>query len=153
MKVLLAVDDEGFGAAIADFATHHQWPVPTEFRILNVIPPIFAYTSFAAVPDLMQDLRDESRKAGDELVRKIALRMRDVFHASNVEELVVEGHPADEILSMAKQWKADLILVGSHGRRGISRLVMGSVSMAVVSHAPCSVLVIRLAESEPAIEK
>lgn len=148
MKILLAVDDESFGAAIAEFTTHHQWPVGSEFRIVNVMPPIVAYTSLAAVPDLLQDLRAESRKTGAAVIRKVALRMRDVFHNSNVEEFVVEGHPAEEILSMAKQWQADLILIGSHGRRGISRLLLGSVSMAVVSHAPCSVLVIRLSDAE-----
>lgn len=148
MKVLLAVDDESFGTAIVDFTTHHQWTLGTEFKVVNVIAPIIAYTTFAAVPDLMQDLRKESRKAGDALVRKIAIQMRDVLHDSNVEEVVVEGHPAEEILAMAKQWQADLILIGSHGRRGISRLFLGSVSMAVVSHAPCSVLVIRLSGAE-----
>jgi nucleotide-binding universal stress UspA family protein len=153
MKVLLAVDDEDFGEAIAEFAMHHAWPAATEFRVANVIPSLLAYTSMSAVPELIHDLREESRKKGAALVRKIALKLRDVLHSSHIEETVVEGHPADEILSMAKEWSADLILVGSHGRRGLNRLIMGSISMAVVSHAPCSVLVVRLAPASCLVEK
>ncbi len=49
----------------------------------------------------------------------------------------------DAIIDTAQDWRADLIVVGSHGRRGLSRFLLGSVSQAVVAHAPCSVAVIR----------
>ncbi len=148
MKVLLAIDDEHFGGAIADFVMHHTWPAGTEFKVMNVVPSILAYTSMAAFPDLVREVRQESRMRGEVLVHKIALQLRDVFHSDTTAEAVVEGQPKEEILSMAKEWQSDLILVGSHGRRGISRFVLGSVSMAVASHAHCSVLVVRLTQVE-----
>lgn len=52
------------------------------------------------------------------------------------------GSPGREICALAKTWEADLILVGSHGRTGLSELLLGSVSNYVMHHAPCSVLVI-----------
>jgi nucleotide-binding universal stress UspA family protein len=51
---------------------------------------------------------------------------------------------ADEaIIKTAKAWDADLIVVGSHGYRGIKRFLLGSVSQAVAFHAPCSVEIVR----------
>jgi nucleotide-binding universal stress UspA family protein len=55
-----------------------------------------------------------------------------------------EGNPKEEIIEYARSWKADLVVVGSHGRRGPKRLLLGSVSEAVATHAPCSVEVIRV---------
>jgi nucleotide-binding universal stress UspA family protein len=52
------------------------------------------------------------------------------------------GDPAITICAVAKSWEADLILVGSRGRRGLSELVLGSVSNHIMHHAPCSVLVV-----------
>jgi len=44
---------------------------------------------------------------------------------------------------MAKEWKADNIVMGSHGRKGLSKFLMGSVSSAVMQHAPCSVMLVK----------
>ncbi len=56
--------------------------------------------------------------------------------------------PADEIVKHAKEIHADVIIVGTHGRDGVSRLLMGSVAEHVVRHAPCPVLVVRPQEHE-----
>ena len=63
---------------------------------------------------------------------------------------VREGDPADEILSVARSWQADLIVMGTHGRTGLQRLVLGSVAQHVIAHAPCSVLVVREPDTETA---
>jgi nucleotide-binding universal stress UspA family protein len=60
---------------------------------------------------------------------------------------VIPGSPRAVILDEAKCWDADLILVGSHGYRAWERFLMGSVSQAVVSHAKCSVEVVRAPKS------
>src|SRR5689334_2155836 len=56
---------------------------------------------------------------------------------------VLSGKPKDAILEHAQNWPADLIVVGSHGRRGFRRLLLGSVSEAVAMNAHCSVAVVR----------
>ena len=56
---------------------------------------------------------------------------------------LVEGHPKSKIIDIADNWRADMIVLGSHGRTGLSRFLMGSVSQAVVRHAHCSVEIIR----------
>ena len=57
--------------------------------------------------------------------------------------LVESGDPRDVILAEAKKLNVELIVMGTHGRRGISRAIIGSVAESVVRHAPCSVLVVR----------
>jgi nucleotide-binding universal stress UspA family protein len=57
---------------------------------------------------------------------------------------IVEGSPKRVILDEAERWGADLIVVGSHGRRGLQRFLLGSVSQAVALHAPCSVEIVRM---------
>jgi nucleotide-binding universal stress UspA family protein len=56
---------------------------------------------------------------------------------------IVRGHPKHAIIDEAEAWDADLIVVGSHGYRGLTKLWLGSVSQAVASHAKCSVEIVR----------
>jgi len=60
-----------------------------------------------------------------------------------VESLIVEGHPANEILTVAEERDIDIIVLGTLGRTGISRMLMGSVAEKVTRHAPCPVFVVR----------
>lgn len=64
------------------------------------------------------------------------------------EGLVVHGVPGEEILKAAKDKKADLIVLGTHGRRGISRLLIGSVADMVAREAPCPVISYRSSHTE-----
>jgi universal stress protein A len=57
---------------------------------------------------------------------------------------MVQGDPRDALVETARQDRVDLIIVGSHGRTGLSKLLLGSVASHVVSHAPCNVLVVKL---------
>jgi len=60
-----------------------------------------------------------------------------------ISTLIVNGHAKQEILEEAERWNADLIVVGSHGYKGLKRFVLGSVSQAIIAHAHCSVMVVR----------
>jgi nucleotide-binding universal stress UspA family protein len=60
-----------------------------------------------------------------------------------IESKVLEGDARSAILDEARAWSADLIVLGSHGYTGIKRLLLGSVASSVVSHAPCSVEIVR----------
>jgi nucleotide-binding universal stress UspA family protein len=59
---------------------------------------------------------------------------------------MAEGNPAEEIVKYASELAADLIAMGSHGRTGLLRVLMGSVSRAVLDHAPCPVLIVRMSD-------
>jgi universal stress protein A len=61
----------------------------------------------------------------------------------DVEAIVIQGIPFAEIISTAKEKEIDMIVIGSHGRTGISHMMLGSVSEKVIRKAPCPVLTVR----------
>lgn len=148
MRVVIAVDDEVFGKAIAEFVVNHHWPSTCHFKIVNVVETIGDKQMSLLLPsDVFDDIIKHRNQQAAALVRRIAVHLRDRFHTPEIEEVVLEGHPADEILLCARQWEADAIIVGSHGRGGFKGVLMGSVSSAIVSKAACSVIVIRPSNS------
>jgi nucleotide-binding universal stress UspA family protein len=83
----------------------------------------------------------ERRKQAKTLVANAAAKLRKAgFKAA---EAVDDGDAKTVILDHAKKWHADLIVLGSHGLKGLGRFLMGSVSDAVIRHANCSVFVVR----------
>jgi nucleotide-binding universal stress UspA family protein len=66
----------------------------------------------------------------------------------DVEELIVYGDAAAEIVRVAKERSVDLIVIASHGRTGLGRILFGSTAEAVVRHASCPVLVVKPSQTE-----
>lgn len=137
MKVLLAIDGSKFSEAAAQSLIAQYQPQGTEVKILNVVDlPIPIPTSDAA------GFREVSLKQGQELVQRVEGLLRKAgFKAQTAVE---EGYPNSKILDQAAKWEADLIVMGSHGRRGLDRFLMGSVAESVSRHAACSVQIVRL---------
>lgn len=142
MKVLLAIADEEFGAAVTRFTCQHNWPENTEFRVLHVIEWTPPERELTASQTLTQFLEDRHHYAC-EVTRKSAAELKQAMPQAAVEEIIMEGSPVQRIIASASAWKADMIVLGSHGRKGVSLFILGSVSLGVVSNASCSVVVIR----------
>jgi nucleotide-binding universal stress UspA family protein len=144
MKILLAVDASKFSRAAIQ-AVIRGFRAGTEVRVLHVLEPIAAYFSADLFPHFVPHiakLEEDRRKQAQELIKRIAAKLRKAgFRAT---ELVDWGDPKSTIIARAAEWKADLIVLGSHGLKGLNRLLMGSVSEAVIRHAPCSVQVVRI---------
>ena len=97
------------------------------------------FSGVVYAPDEQNRLwRSEFAYAGDAIARA-ASRLAD----APVERRIEVGDPAHIICDVAREVEADVIVVGSHGRTGLNRLFLGSVSEHVVRHAPCPVLVVR----------
>lgn len=80
---------------------------------------------------------------GKAVVTEELLRLQPTTTDVMVEHVMREGDPVDEVLAEAKSRAVDLIIMGTRGRRGVGRLVMGSVAEAVLRRAPCPVLVVK----------
>jgi nucleotide-binding universal stress UspA family protein len=109
-------------------------------KVLNVVD--------LAIPIPTSDagwFREESLKHGQEVVRRAGQMLKKEGYT--VETAVEEGDPRSKIIDQATQWNAELIVLGSHGRKGVDHFLMGSVSEAVVRHAPCSVEIVRMPKS------
>lgn len=137
MKVLLATDGSKFSEAATQTIISLCRPEATEVKVLNVVDlPLLIPTLYAA------EFRQESLKHGEEIVHQAEKPLTKAGY--KVETKVEEGDPKATIVEDAARWHADLIVLGSHGRKGVDRFLMGSVSDAVARHAPCSVQVVRL---------
>ena len=88
----------------------------------------------------------EQREKRLELGKKICFQKKEKLSSEfglDADSLVCEGDPPEVIVDIASEKKADLIAMGTHGRRGLKRLLMGSVTSAVIVQAPCDVLVVK----------
>ena len=87
------------------------------------------------------DAAKASREQHDELAREMTSALQAAGFTAEADRR--DGDAATEILEAAADWKADVIVMGSHGRTGLTRFVMGSVARNVLQHATCSVLIVR----------
>jgi nucleotide-binding universal stress UspA family protein len=145
MRVLLAIDESKYSEQAERTVLAQMRRAGTEVRVLNVIEPISSYVSADLFPHLVAhsaQIEQDRHKQAKELVQRSARRLRKAgFKAS---EAVEDGDPKTKIIEHAAKWPADLVVLGSHGLKGIDRLVMGSVSAAVSNHVGCSVEIVRL---------
>jgi nucleotide-binding universal stress UspA family protein len=143
MKILLAVDGSTFSDAAVEEVASRPWPPGSEAKVLQVSErPLIPATEPWALPDnYFEEMDRASREHARATVEKAVARLTK----SNLKVLseVVDGYPKHAIVDEAERWGADLIVLGSHGYRGLTRLLLGSVSQAVASHAPCSVEIVR----------
>jgi nucleotide-binding universal stress UspA family protein len=147
MRILVSVEDILFGSAIADFIGQHQWPDDTEFRIVNVIEPYFLEdVSHAPFAKMMEMSGKQIIAAATNVVNEVANSIRTALPQASVSKHVIEGHIKEQIVSVAKDWPADLIIAGSHGRSGFNRFMLGSVSLMLVSETECPILLIKPGE-------
>jgi nucleotide-binding universal stress UspA family protein len=86
------------------------------------------------------DFASQVERAANDEMKKIAARLRD--SRVEVDTIVVAGHPASEIIAAAERIHANLIVMGTHGRRGIAHALLGSVAEKVVRTAKCPVLTV-----------
>ena len=88
----------------------------------------------------------DMNKIHEDLIKSLPEGTMDVLE---VETIVIKGIPFHEIINAATEIGADLIVIGTHGRTGLSHVVMGSVAEKVVRKAPCPVLTVRMPSPNP----
>ena len=156
MKVLLAIDGSPHSQAAAAEVAARPWPTGTAVEVLTVIhtsAPV-AIDPALVLAAIHVELIEQRRRDALKIVASASEHIRQRTADLHVTTKTVEGSPKDVIVREAKEWGADLIVVGSHGHGRVRRTMLGSVAGAVVANAPCSVQVVRTAdgldEPEPA---
>ncbi len=158
MKILIAYD----GSTCADAAINdlpraglprqadalivhiqERWlPPPSSYEIVEEM--VVLSNSVAAQPAReKQEPEIEDKVEYIEMLERASVRLKSFFPEWTTQTLNLHGSPAREIIRHSKEWEADLIVVGSHGRTGIKRFVLGSVSQKIANEAECSVRVVR----------
>ncbi len=141
MNVLIGVDDSSHSDAAVTYVIRATWPKAAKFIVLSAVAPIFTGPGEATSADAITRLLKEQEGYHEELAKKAAARLREA--GLTAEARMVVGDPRVALMDEARAGHANLIIVGSHGRTGIKKLLLGSVASHVVTHAPCSVLVVR----------
>jgi len=134
MRLLLATDGSDVSLVASQAVAETTWPADTEMKVVSVVNPV-VYS--------LEEIGFFRGKATDRAHRAIGDTM-DVLRSTPFETSaeVIAGRTAQGIIDRAKNWHADLIVLGTHQRRGLKRLLLGGTSAAVANGAHCSVRLI-----------
>jgi nucleotide-binding universal stress UspA family protein len=149
MKILLAIDGSEVSEVAVRAVNERPWPQGSLVRVLHVVEPPFPPAAAPWIPSVsamqpqvgMQDVQQRMLEHGRDLVRRTAELL--ALRGLKTESETILGDPREGILDQARDWEADLIVLGSRGNTGFRRWVLGSVAESVVRLAPCSVEVAR----------
>jgi nucleotide-binding universal stress UspA family protein len=122
------------------------WPEGSELKIISVVEPFVPPTTdtWELPSNYYEQLIEAAENQAREAVGKAAQRFSTVTGEKlRITTDIINGNPKQAILEESENWGADLIVVGSHGYKGFTRFLLGSVSQAVASHAKCSVKIVR----------
>jgi len=142
MKILIGVDDSRFSQMAVESVAGRLWATGTEVKVVSAIEQ--AFISEPESPSPGGNYYEIARRAIDRAIA--TLRVSDNHFELTGD--IVEGAAKKVILDEAESWGADRIVVGSHGRRGLDRFLLGSVSQAVALHANCSVEIVRAPQAK-----
>jgi nucleotide-binding universal stress UspA family protein len=125
-RILVAVDEQPVSQHAAKFGSELARSLGSELALINVNNAAVEYAR----------AEQESKALLGHLRDRLGL-------PPSTREFVRTGMPAPTIVSKAKEWPADLIVIASHGRSGVARALLGSVAEGIMRSAPCPVLVVR----------
>lgn len=139
-KILVPVDgSEGSDKALRTAAEIAQRFKAKVYLLFVAEPPGMLYPPGLSYVDLMEN----TLKWGKEIAAQATERLRQAG-IGQTESHVREGHPAQAILDSVAEWAIDLVVMGTHGRRGLDRVLLGSVAEEVVRRCPVPVITVRL---------
>lgn len=146
MRILVAVDGSPFSDAALEEVSRRPWPAGAKMRVLTAFEaPLAATPDIWSLPsDYFAQVEQSVRLRAESVMERAVAKLISALGPDiEVKGECVTGAAKRVIIDEAEKWKADLIVVGSHGYPAWERLLLGSVSQAVVSHAKCSVEVVR----------
>ncbi len=148
MKILLAIDGSRFSDAAVQAVAEQAQPHNTEIQVLHVVEPpnLLVGREMGGYDPALNAVWEAETKEAQALVVKVANELRS--KGLNATTSVEQGNPKSTILDVASKGGVDLIVLGSHGRKGLEHLLLGSISDAVARHARCSVQIVRI-RSDP----
>lgn len=142
-SILLPTDFSECGNYALSYAASLARTFNASIICLNVIEPIVPTVGYSGMTEPMPiaDIAEQMEDSAERELPKLA--ECDECAGLNVEEMVAHGEAASEIVRVAKERAVDLIVIASHGRTGLGRILFGSTAEAVVRHAACPVLVVK----------
>jgi nucleotide-binding universal stress UspA family protein len=152
IRIVIANDGSPAAEAAVREVARRSWPEGTKVRVVSIVDsvipaptmfPALESSTFATEPAFQVILtadKEEHARLGT-IAETSAARLEAA--GLSADPVVIEGDPRTQLLAAAKRWDADTVFVGARGLGTLDRLLLGSVSTAVVTHADCSVEVVR----------
>ena len=137
-RILIEVDDEPVAAHAADVGLELAGNLYAEIAFIHVID-----SQSATLPDTGVSAPERASLLESDAKRLLGAFQKRVPPEASALEFIQMGRPATEIVKTARQWSADFIVIGTHGRCGMQRAFLGSVAEQVIRNAPCPVMAIR----------
>lgn len=150
MRIVVAIDDSECSKAALEEVAHRDWTAEATFMVLNVIstPSADHLEDFGLT--LTKELKVKLKANHDRMINDAVSYLKEhLGPKAPVHMASAEGHAAENIVKVATDWQADLIILGSHGYTGITKFVLGSVAESVLLNAPCSVEIVRMKKTPP----
>jgi len=135
-RIMVATDGSRFSAAASQKAMDFARAYGSALTVVSVVDMPAEF--YAEAPEVMEDIIGNAKRYVEEVCRQAEAA------GIRADSFVREGGAWETIAGLAREQKIEMIIMGSHGRTGLKRLLMGSVAEKVIGHAPCPVLVARL---------
>ncbi len=142
-KILLPTDFSGCANFALPYAAAIARAAKAKVICVHVVEPIVPAVGYSGLAEPMA-IADISEQLEDSAERELPQVMQcEELHGLDIEEVIAHGDAAAEIVRVASERNVDLIVISSHGRTGLGRMIFGSTAEAVVRHAGCPVLVVK----------
>lgn len=139
-KILCAVDFSELSSQVADYAKTLAKPFGSEIHVLYIAPTLAQYVGLQVAPTSIENFVNEIITGAENTMKKF---LQENLSEVNAQGHVFTGYAAEEILNFAANEQIDMIIMGTHGRKGIDRILFGSVAEKVVKTANVPVLTLR----------
>ncbi len=137
--ILFPTDFTEASVKVLPYATYLADKLGAKLMVLFVVEELSKYANFyvphSALDNLEAELMESARKKMESFVE-------DYFEDFPVETIIRRGDVPEEIIKVAEEKGADLIVMGTHGRKGLEKVILGSVAERVVKGAPCPVMTV-----------
>jgi len=149
-RILLPTDFSGCANYALPYAAAISRATSATIICVHVVEPVVPTVGYSGLAEPMP-IADVSEQLEDSAERELP-RLAECEECAglNIEEVIVHGDAAAEIVRVATEREVDLIVISSHGRTGLGRIIFGSTAEAVVRHATCPVLVVKPPADEEA---
>jgi len=142
-RILLPTDFSGCGNYALPYAAAIARAAKATVICIHVVEPIVPAVGYSGLAEPMP-IADMSEQLEDSAERELPQILEcEELHGLDIEEVIAHGDAAAEIVRVAGEREVDLIVISSHGRTGLGRIIFGSTAEAVVRHAHCPVLVVK----------
>jgi nucleotide-binding universal stress UspA family protein len=156
MKILLAIDGSPCSEAAVEEVSRRPWPEGSTIKVLTTfeLPTPPTPEGWALPANYFAEMDAALRQQAENVIKRAITKLKPKLNQTiSLDGKILPGPASNVILDEAENWGADLIVVGSHGYRAWERFLLGSVSQSVVSHAKCSVEVVRCKRADEAKER